>query len=85
MRFLVAGLLALPLVGCGLAARVESRNDYRASTEQYKACLAENPATPRNCEGLRLAMEADERRFNNLAAGATPGAQTSSSVTILNR
>lgn len=73
------------LTGCGIAAKVDSRNDYQASTEQYKACLAANPAAPKNCEGLRLAMEADERRYNNLSAGITPGAQTSANVTVLNR
>jgi hypothetical protein len=78
-------LLALPLAGCGLAAKVESRQDYQASEAQYKACLTANPATPQNCEGLRLAMEADERKYNNLSAGINPGSQTTRNVTVLNR
>jgi hypothetical protein len=73
------------LAGCGLAAKIEARNDYRASADQYKACLAANPASPASCEGLRLAMETDERKFNNMSAGVNPDAQSSHSLTIINR
>lgn len=79
-------LLALvPLSGCGIAAKIDARQDYQASEAQYKACLTANPAAPQNCEGLRLAMEADERKYTNLSAGTNPGSQTSHNVTILNR
>jgi hypothetical protein len=57
----------------------------KASATNYKACLAANPASPQNCEGLRLAMETDERKYNNLSAGLNPGSQTSTNVTVLNR
>jgi hypothetical protein len=78
-------LLSMVLAGCGLAARTDARNDYRTSTDQYKACLGANPAAPQNCEGLRLAMEADERKYNNLSAGLNPDGQRSANLTILNR
>lgn len=78
-------LAAFALGGCGFAARIDARNDYRASAAQYKSCLASNPATPQNCEGLRLAMETDERQYNNLSAGLKPGSQSSRNLTILNR
>jgi hypothetical protein len=80
-------IFLLPLAGCGggIAAKVEARQDYQASEAQYKACLTANPAAPQNCEGLRLAMEADERKYNNFSAGINPQAQTSRNVTILNR
>jgi hypothetical protein len=77
--------LALPLAACGIAAKVDARNEYQSSTENYKQCLAANPSAPQQCEGLRLAMEADERKYNNMSAGINPGAQRSSNVTILNR
>ena len=73
------------LSGCGLAARVDARNEYQTSSANYKACLSANPSAPQNCEGLRLAMETDERKFNNLSAGLAPGAQRSDTLTILNR
>ena len=84
MRNLAAAVMCLALGGCGIAARMDARNDYKASADQYKACLAANPAAPSNCEGLRLAMETDERKFNNMGA-AIDGSQSSRNVTILAR
>jgi hypothetical protein len=80
-------VLSLPLLlaGCGAVARVDARNDYQTSAANYKACLTANPASPQNCEGLRLAMETDERKYNNLSAGLNPGSQRSDTVTVLNR
>jgi hypothetical protein len=85
MAALATVAVAFSLAGCGLAARVDARNDYQASATNYKACLAANAASPQNCEGLRLAMETDERKYNNLSAGLNPGSQTSTNVTVLNR
>lgn len=82
---LFAMVAILPLVGCAVAARIDARQDYQASAAQYKACLTANPASPQNCEGLRLAMETDERKYTNLSAGMNPGAQTAGTVMILNR
>jgi len=85
MRAILALTLAVPLAGCAVAAKMDARTDYQASSDQYKACLAANPASPQNCESLRLAMEVDERKYNNLSAGLNPGSQTNANVTILNR
>jgi hypothetical protein len=84
MRVVIVGC-CLMLAGCGIAARVESRNEYQESAARYKECLAANPSTPKNCEGLRLAMETDERKYNNLSAGLNPGSQSTANVTVLNR
>jgi hypothetical protein len=84
IRILALAAAGAALAGCGIAAKVEARNDYQASSEQYKACLAANASAPQNCEGLRLAMEADERKFQNMSAGASGGSR-SGAVTILNR
>jgi hypothetical protein len=73
------------LSGCGIAARVDARNEYRASTADYKTCLLQNQAAPQQCEALRLAMEADERKFNTFSAAAEPGAQRNSTITVLQR
>jgi hypothetical protein len=85
MRILAILVLALGLAACAIAARNEARTDYRSSVDDYKQCLAAHPSAPQQCEGLRLAMEADERKYNNLSAGLTPGSQRSSNVTIMNR
>lgn len=82
-KLILAGAISLGLAGCGLAARIDARGDYQSSVAAYKACLAER--APQTCEGLRLAMEADERKYNNLSAGMHPGDTRSNTVTILNR
>lgn len=84
MKVIGACVLCLTLGGCAVAAKMEARQDYKVSADQYKACLTANPATPANCEGLRLAMETDERKFNNMGA-AIDGGQSSRNVTILAR
>jgi hypothetical protein len=81
--FLLIGCLCLG--SCGIAAKVDARNDYQVSETQYRNCLMANSATPQSCEGLRLAMEADERKYNNLSAGINPSGHSSANVTVLNR
>lgn len=70
---IVSGAL---LSGCGVTAKIDARQEYQTSTAAYKNCLTINP--PANCEGLRLAMEADAQRFNNLSAatGSSAGIMT---------
>lgn len=72
------------LGGCGLVARHEARTEYQASAAEYKTCLAANQSLPQKCEGLRLVMEADERKYTNIGAGTT-GYQGAGQLTILNR
>lgn len=85
MRRVLGVVLIGPLLaGCAVADKIQARSDYKASADQYKACLGANPSAPQNCEALRLAMETDERKFNNMGAAMDPGAQRSHNVTILN-
>lgn len=76
-------LMALVVAGCAVAAKIDARQEYQASAANYKACLASNP--PQSCESLRLAMEVDERKYNNLSAGANPGGSRSGTLTVINR
>src|SRR5271155_699750 len=66
----LAGLVA----GCGIAAKVNARNDMEASKSAYKACLAEHPKDPAACEGPREAYEADLAAYRATSAGLRPGA-----------
>ena len=84
-RAVFALALALPAASCGIAAKVEARNEYQVSAERYKACLAANTADPRACEGLRLAMEADERKYTNFSAGIQQGGSSAGTVNTLSR
>lgn len=74
--------LATTLAGCGIAAKVDARKEYRASVAAYKECLATR--APKYCEAQRLAMEADERQYDNLAAG-TQGGNRTANINIQNR
>jgi hypothetical protein len=83
-KIVLACLLPVALGGCAVADQVQSRQEYKESAARYKGCLESNPATPQNCEGLRLAMETDERKFNNMGS-AMSGRQGTANVNILNR
>jgi hypothetical protein len=73
MRALASIAALLLLSGCGVAAKVGARNDYLASEANYKNCLAQNSANPHQCDGLRMALEVDERKYQNLTAGSSGG------------
>jgi hypothetical protein len=74
--------LTVTLSGCGIAAKIDARNDYRASVTAYMECLATHAT--KDCEGLRLAMEADERQHNAPAAD-TAGGNSATNINTQNR
>ena len=76
MRFLFVVPICFALAGCAVAAW----NDYQASEARYKACLKAHPAASQKCEELRLAMEADERKYTSIA-----GAHPTTNLSVLNR
>jgi hypothetical protein len=55
--------IAVALSACGLAVRMNARNDMESSKAAYKACLSENPAKVSVCEALRLSYEADLKAY----------------------
>jgi len=59
------------LTGCGVAAKVEARHEYQQSLADYKQCLRTRPVP--ECEGLRRAVNADERAYNSMSAGIANG------------
>jgi hypothetical protein len=76
-------LLALTasVSACGIAAKVDARNEYQKSLAAFKACLAAHPDDPNTaCQSQKMAMEADERAYNNFGAGINPGAQRTYNV-----
>jgi hypothetical protein len=80
-RTLCLAACLLALAGCGLSAKIDPRtayqkSAYRKSVDDYNACANANPTNLQACEGKRLAMEADERAFNNMSAGPAPDANT---------
>jgi hypothetical protein len=55
--------VAVSLQGCGLAAKMDARNDMEGSKAAYKACLAQNPGKVSACEAERLSYEADLKAY----------------------
>jgi hypothetical protein len=60
-------MLALVLPGCSLGKIEQAHNDYQKSTEKYDQCLAANGGAAQRCETLRVAMEADGRKYNEVS------------------
>ncbi len=70
-RFCFLLMTAVSLSACGLAVRMEVRDEMNGSKAAYKSCLAENPKNISACEALRLAYEADLKAFQATAGGAS--------------
>ena len=66
MRIIGVLVLALPLAACGVAEKIAARSEYQQSADSYKQCMAANPNTPRQCDGLRSSMEAVERKRDSI-------------------
>jgi len=64
--------LALALSGCGIAAKIDARNDMEQSKSAYKNCLAANPSNPAACAGLEAAFKADLAAYQATSAGVNP-------------
>jgi hypothetical protein len=69
ITFMLAGALA----GCGVAAKVNARNDMEASKAAYKACLAQHPQDVGDCAGPGEAYQADLAAYRATSAGLRPG------------
>jgi hypothetical protein len=74
----ILGLLFL--AGCGIAAKVHARDNMEASLAAYKGCLTQHPSDVSQCEGYRLAYQADLQAYRATAAGIQPG--TNSTLNI---
>jgi hypothetical protein len=69
------GVLIAPiaLAGCGIAAKVDARNNMQSSLTVYRSCLQQHAQAPEYCEGPRLAYEADMQAYRATSAGIMPG------------
>jgi hypothetical protein len=82
MRNITIISLIVTLAGCGIAARIDARSDYRVSVTAYMECLATNP--PKDCERLRLVMEAADHQYDAGAAD-TAGGNGAANINTQNR
>src|SRR5262249_16875887 len=73
------------VAGGGIAAKGDARQNYQRSLADYRECLVANTANVSACEGKRLIMEADERAFNNMAAGIQEGGNRAANIIVQGR
>lgn len=76
---------ALLLAGCGIAAKIDAREHYQQSLTAYRACIGSNGSNPKACEGQRIAMEVDERAFNNMSAAVQEGGNRTGNLIVQGR
>jgi hypothetical protein len=67
--------------GCGIAAKVNARNDLEQSKAEYKECLHQNPQNISACEALRTAYETDLKTFNVMSSGIQQGHNSTVHIT----
>jgi hypothetical protein len=73
MKTLVIVAIACAASGCGLAAKVQARDDMMQAKAAYTDCLQQNSAEPAKCTGLKEAFDADLQAYRATSAGARPG------------
>jgi hypothetical protein len=54
---------ALMLGGRSIAAKIDARTEYQKSVADYRACLDAHPWELKACDGKRLAMEAEDGKY----------------------
>jgi len=69
--FIALLIVTFSLTGCGIAAKVNARNDMEQSKVAYKACLAEHPQDVSFCKGAKAAYEADMQSVQGNVCGYT--------------
>ena len=66
-------LLGIFVSGCGIAAKIQARNDMMQAKNAYTQCLAENSADSSKCQGLKEAYDADLRAYLATSSEVRPG------------
>jgi N-acetyl-beta-hexosaminidase len=72
-RLILAMVICTSLIGCGIAAKVNARNDMEQSRDAYKACLAQNANNIHACDAAAAAYNADLRAYEATSAGIHNG------------
>lgn len=73
-KMIVFIFAAVLLGGCQVK---EARLEYQQSAANYKQCLLDNPSAIQKCEALRLVMETDEKKYNNVSTNTEMGSGNS--------
>ena len=70
---LVACLVSWALFSCGVAAKVQTRDDMMQAKSAYTQCLTNNSSEPSKCAGLKEAFETDLQAYRATSSGVRNG------------
>lgn len=62
-------VLCLSVAGCGIAAKVQAREDVQKSKAAYKECLADHPKSVNACSAQKEAYDADMDEYIQFTNG----------------
>lgn len=68
------------LSGCGIVAKVDSRNDMMTSRDAYTNCLTSHPNNIGACNGYKAAYKANMEAYRATSAGIMPGFNNSENI-----
>ena len=68
------------LAGCGMVAKVNSRNDMMKTKTDYTNCLEQHAKNISSCDGYKAAYKADMEAYRATSAGIMPGFNNSVNV-----
>lgn len=71
--FVTMTLVSTTASGCGVAAKVQARNDMMQAKSVYTQCLSENSSDPSKCAGLKEAYDADLQAYRAASNGLRSG------------
>jgi predicted small secreted protein len=61
------------LSGCGIAAKIDSRNDMMKTRDAYTHCLETHSSNVSACNGYKAAYKANMEAYRATSAGIEPG------------
>jgi hypothetical protein len=73
MKITLVLILTFLLTSCGIAAKINARNDMTQSKEAYKRCLSQHANDVTACNASKLAYEADLQDFRATSSGVRNG------------
>ncbi|MCX7124839.1 MAG: hypothetical protein NTU49_03625, partial [Gammaproteobacteria bacterium] len=68
------------LSGCGIVAKVDSRNEMMKTKDAYTNCLERHSRNISACNGYKAAYKADMEAYRATSAGIMPGFNNSMNV-----
>lgn len=72
------------LSGCGIVAKVNSRNDMLKTKTEYTNCLEQHSSNTSVCNGYKAAYKADMEAYRATSAGIEPGFNNSMNINSSN-